>query len=149
MWKLLPLAIIFIVTVFNKNHTGNNTLSWTKTTEITVQPSSAWDSHSQAGKQINNHTSTSHNILNLSLYRGRVSDAMDQLMEATTTPENTQILIFCTWATCCKRAHQHRILLSLWRIQPALNFNMTPVKLCAPRPAGMQHNFPRIQRAVL
>lgn len=30
---------------------------------------SAWDSHSQAGKHVNNHTSASHNMLNLSLKR--------------------------------------------------------------------------------
>lgn len=130
-WKLFPSAIIFIVIAFNKNHTGNNTLIMnhnSRNYSATIQ--GMRHSHSQVGKHVNGHTSASHISLNSILHRGRASDVMDQLMEATRTPENPdhQILTFCTWATCCKCAQQHRILFSLWRIYIVLNFTMTPVK---------------------
>lgn len=100
-WKLLPSAIIFIVIAFNKNHTGNNTLIMnhnSRNYSATIQ--GMRHSHSQVGKHVNGHTSASHISLNSILHRGRASDVMDQLMEATRTPENPdhQILTFCTWA---------------------------------------------------
>lgn len=116
--KLFSLAIIVIVTAFNKNYTGNNTLIMNhkyRNYSATIQCTR--HSYIQVGKQVNNHTSASDNILNSSIYTGRASDVTDQLVAATMTPEKThQIPTFCTWPTRCKCAHHHRILFSLWRI---------------------------------
>lgn len=55
VWKLFSLAIIFIVTVFNENHAGNNAvIANHQYRNCSTTTQSTGDSYKQVGKQVNN-----------------------------------------------------------------------------------------------